>query len=219
MTLFPMLTLGFQQLTMGHTSCHLTQPVAARSSNRLEGMAGMIKSFLVAACIALFCSSNAWAQKNEMSLIIGGGQLSGEDRSVPASAFSIGYTRSIIGGLAAEGSVDVFFVRNGSLARDDFAAAQAAVVYHFRPVTKSRSLVPYVVAGIGKVTTDFTEIPADRVVRLGGGLKYYFSEQHKFGFRVELRDEITTGNSLGYYPVSGSRLHLVSVRAGITCRF
>jgi hypothetical protein len=179
----------------------------------------MFKAILVAVGVILISSSNALAQKNEISLIVGGGQLSGESGSVPASAFSFGYTRSIVGGLAAEGSIDIFFVRNGSLERDDFTAAQAAVLYHFRPVTKSRALIPYLVAGIGKVTTDFTEIPADRVVRLGGGLKYYFREERRFGLRVELRDEITTGESLGYYPVSGSRLHLVSLRAGISCRF
>ena len=179
----------------------------------------MFKSLVFAVCILFIYSSNASAQKNEVSLIIGGGQLWSDSGRVPASAFSIGYTRSIVGGLAAEGSIDIFFVRNGSLAKDDFTAAQAAVVYHFRPVTESGALVPYVSAGIGKVTTDFTEIPADRVVKLGGGIKYYFSERHKYGLRLELRHEITTGNSLGYYPVSGSRLQHTSLRAGITCRF
>jgi hypothetical protein len=179
----------------------------------------MFRSFVIAACIVFIYSSTALAQKNEMSLLIGGGQLWSDSGRVPASAFSIGYTRSIIGGLAAEGSIDTFFVRNGSLTRDDFTAAQAAVVYHFRPVTKSGAVIPYITAGIGKVTTDFTEIPADRVVKLGGGIKYYFSERHKFGFRVDLRHEITTGDSLGYYPVSGSRLQHTSLRLGITCRF
>jgi hypothetical protein len=178
----------------------------------------MFKALLVAVVFLMACV-NANAQKNELSLIVGGGQLSGESRRVPASAFSIGYTRSIVGGLAVEGSIDIFFVRNGSLAADDFTAAQAAISYHFRPVTKSRAVIPYVVAGIGKVTTDFTEIPADRVIRLGGGLKYYFGENCPFGLRLELRDEIIAGGSLSYYPVSGSPLQVVSLRAGISYRF
>ena len=168
----------------------------------------------------LFCllSSNVLAQGNELSFIVGGGRLSDGDRAINASAFSAAYTRRIFGGFAAEGSLDLFFVKNPDFGRDDFGAAQIAVVYHFRPTSKNRSVIPYLTAGVGRISTDFTEIPTDPVYRLGGGVKYYFNEDYPFGLRIELRDEITRNGRQGY-PLTGSRLSLVSLRAGVTYRF
>jgi hypothetical protein len=174
--------------------------------------------FLVAFCLILICAGNAFAQKNEVSFIAGGGKLSSDGGSVGASAFTIAYTRTLIGGLAAEGSIDFFFIKNGSLSNDDYGAFQAAVVYHLPSVKTTKFPIFYVTAGIGKVSTDFTEIPGEKVYRLGGGVKYYLSENHKYGLRFEVRDEITTRGSQGY-PISGDRLHLLSVRGGISCRF
>ena len=178
----------------------------------------MLRSFLIACFLTVVCSTSAWAQKNEVSLIVGGGRLSGSGGSVGASAGSFAYTRSLIGGLAAEGSIDFFFVDNGSVSKDDYGAVQASLVYHFVPVRKRGSLIPYLVAGIGKVSTDFTEIPGEKIYRFGGGVKYYFSDNHGFGLRVELRDEITRQGLQGY-PITGSTLHLVSLRGGFSYRF
>ena len=178
----------------------------------------MFKYLFLICCLFCLLSSNALAQGNELSFIVGGGKLSDDDRAINASAFTAAYTRRIIAGLAAEGSLDLFFVKNPDFGKDDFGAAQIAAVYHFRPISKNRSVIPYLTAGIGRISTDFTEIPADTVYRLGGGVKYYFSEEYPFGIRIELRDEITRNGKQGY-PLSGSRLSLVSLRAGITYRF
>ena len=180
----------------------------------------MLRSFLIACVLAVVFSSSALAQKNELSLIIGGGRLSSESGSIGASACSLAYTRSLISGLAVEGSLDAFFAQNGTPPfRDDFGSVEASLVYHFLPVKKTRTLIPYVTAGIGKVSTDFTEIPGEKIYRFGGGVKYYLSDGHRWGMRIEVRDEITITDGSQRYPVSGSRLSVVTVRGGISYRF
>ena len=176
----------------------------------------MCKTLFLACCVLAICAS-ASAQKNELSLIIGGGVLTDGKESTNASAFTISYARHIVKGLAVEGSLDVFFIKNGSLNRDDFGAAQIAVVYHFGSL-KSHRVIPYVTAGIGSLSTDFTEIPSDVVYRIGGGIKYFFSKDSPFGLRVEVRDEITPQGHQRY-PLPGDPVSLISVRAGVTYRF
>ena len=180
----------------------------------------MLRSFLSACFLAVLFSSSALAQKNEVSLTIGGGRLFGESGSVPATAFTVAYTRSLIGGLAAEGSFGAFFANNGTPPfRDDFGSLEASAVYHFLPVKKTRTLIPYVAAGIGKVSTDFTEIPGEKIYKVAGGVKCYFSDEHRWGLRIEVRDEITKTDGRQRYPVSGSRLSAVTLRGGFSYRF
>lgn len=178
----------------------------------------MMKLFMAACLFMLVDASNAWAQNNELSLTIGGGKLIGDGKSVPASAFSIAYTRSLIGGIAAEGSIDSFFVNNGSVPHDDYAAVEASLLYNFVSIKKSRTPIPYVTAGIGKVSTDFTEIPGEKIYRFGAGMKYFFSDKHDLGLRIEARDEVTTRGFQGY-PVPGTRVKAITVRGGIVYRF
>jgi hypothetical protein len=178
----------------------------------------MWRSLLLACCLLPLCFSEAFAQMNELSLIGGGGRLSDGDSGVNASAFTFAYTRSLVAGVAVEGSLDVFFVTSPMGFRDDFGAAQIAAVYQFGSIGKTRRIIPYISAGVGKISTDFTEIPGEVVYRFGGGAKYYFSERAPFGLRIELRDEITRRGGQGY-PLTGARLSLVSLRAGFTCRF
>jgi hypothetical protein len=177
----------------------------------------MCKTLFLASCVLLAICGNANAQKNEISLIIGGGVLTDGKQSTNASAFTVSYDRQIVKGFAVEGSLDVFYIKNGSLNRDDFGAAQIAVVYHFGPL-KNRRVIPYVTAGIGRITTDFTEISSDVVYRIGGGIKYYFGKDSPFGLRVEVRDEITPQGHQAY-PLPGDPVSLVSIRAGVTYRF
>jgi hypothetical protein len=49
-------------------------------------------------------------------------------------------------------------------------------------------MLPSVVAGIGKTTTDFTGIAAPPCYRLVVGIAHHLTD--KFGFRLEARDEI-----------------------------
>ena len=177
----------------------------------------MGKILFLACCVVLAISGSASAQKNELSLIVGGGVLTDGKQSTNASAFTMSYDRQVVKGLAVEGSLDVFYIKNGSLNRDDFGAAQIAVVYHFGSL-KNRRMIPYVTAGIGRITTDFTEIPSDVVYRFGGGIKYYFGKDSPFGLRVEVRDEITPQGHQAY-PLPGDPLSLISVRVGVCYRF
>ena len=177
----------------------------------------MCKTLFLACCVTLTVCASAGAQKNELSLIVGGGILTDGKASTNASAITISYDRQIINGLAVEGSLDAFFIKNGSLNGDDFGAAQIAAVYHFGSL-KSHRVIPYVTAGIGRLSTDFTEIPSNVVYRFGGGIKYYFSKESPFGIRVELRDEITPQGHQRY-PLHGDPVSLISVRAGVTYRF
>jgi len=178
----------------------------------------MLKSLFLACCLFPLFLSDAFAQNNELSLTVGGGSFTDGDKSVTASAFTIAYTRSIIKGLTVEGSLDGFFITTPLIGSDGYGAAQIGAVYNFRSNAASRRIIPYVSAGVGKVTTDFTEIPAEVVYRFGGGAKYYFTENSGWGIRVELRDEITS-RGLQNYPLKGSHLSLVSLRAGVTYRF
>ena len=178
----------------------------------------MLKSLFLACCLFPLFLSDALAQNNEVSLTVGGGSFTDGDKSVAASAFTVAYTRTIFKGLAVEGSWDGFFVRTPNLGSDGYEAFQIGAAYNFRSNAASRRIIPYISAGVGKVTTDFTEIPAEVVYRFGGGAKYYFKENSGWGIRVELRDEITS-RGLQNYPLKGSRLSLVSLRAGVTYRF
>lgn len=178
----------------------------------------MLKCLCLAGCLMLCCFTNAAAQKNELSFMVGGGKLSDHDKAINASAASAAYTRSLFAGLAVEGSLDGFFVDVPGFGLDGYSAAQIAVLYHFGSISKSRRLIPYITAGVGSVTTDFTEIRSDPIYRLGAGVKYFFSKAYPWGIRAEIRDEITRRGHQSY-PLTGSRLSLVTFRAGVTYRF
>ncbi|MCI0490343.1 MAG: porin family protein [Blastocatellia bacterium] len=178
----------------------------------------MAKLFISACCLVLVCFSNAFAQKNEMGFLLGGGKLSDKGDSVGSFAFTISYTRSIVWGLAVEGSVDIFSAKTSPTYRDSFEAGQIAAVYNFPSLGKDRIITPYVSAGAGRVSTDFLDIPGEAIYRFGGGVKYYFKDESPFGIRVEVRDEITRKGRQPY-PLQGPRVSLVSVRAGLTWRF
>lgn len=111
----------------------------------------------------------ALAQNNEVSLSAGGGGLLSGGKSVSAPACTLAYTRHLTDHLAVEGAFELFYIRG-----DDFAGAQVAALYHFRPADETRRFIPYVTAGIGKTSTDFTEIEGQVVIRLGGGSSITF---------------------------------------------
>ncbi len=156
------------------------------------------------------------AQKNEFSVLYGGGGLVAGEETLGTQAFTLAYARELPWNLGLEGSLDIFYRRD-----DDFGDAVISVLYHFAPLETGR-MTPYVVAGIGKVSTDFTEIPGQVMGRVGGGLKYNFFG--RWGLRVEIRDEIVRGNSFLVDPRYAlanphSWVHFPSVRAGIVYRF
>src|SRR5262249_44718901 len=76
-----------------------------------------------------------------------------------------------------------------------------------------RIMLPFVVAGLGKTTTDFTEIAAHPYYRLGGGISYHLTKSA--GLRLEVRDEIITRLGQSDSPTG----NLPSIRCGIVYRF
>ena len=180
----------------------------------------MRRLLFVVWCLLVACSVNAQTQKNEFSVMAGGGSLSGGGQSVAAApVLTVAYTRGLTDRIAVEGSIDGYYVKQPGISRrDDYLDAQVAGLFHFAPMTATKRVIPYLTAGVGKVSTDPSEIPANVITRLGGGIKYYPSDNYNIGLRVELRDEITRKGGQGY-PVPGDEINIVSLRAGITFRF
>ena len=179
-------------------------------------------TFLTVISLAALCHTSVLAQKNEVSLTIGGGRLSDGTNAKGASAFTVSYSRELVGGVGLEGSFDFFFLDSDILGRpDDYGSANLSAYYHFLPYKKSPKLRPYLIAGVGRNSTDFTEFPSDAIYRYGGGVKYYFREDAGWGLRIEVRNEITRDGGQGYEEpiIRGSRLSFVSARAGVSYRF
>ena len=113
--------------------------------------------------------------------------------------------------------MEFFTVNIPNFGSDGFAGVQGSVLYHLRPAATGRRFVPYLTAGIGNTTTDFTEIPSEWVIRLGGGFKYFFGQSQKFGLRVEARDEIIGEDNRIFFPPT--QINLPSARVGVVYRF
>jgi len=166
-------------------------------------------------------SLHAMAQgRNEIAFSLGAGSLQTNPGGGATAVFSVSYQFHITGHFSAEGALDTFFYKfmtgppdSPYGYKDDYLGAEAAVVYHFRDINKTGRWQPFVVAGIGKTTTDFTEIAAHPYYRLGVGVTYHLSD--RLGFRLEVRDEIIKslwiqGNPDGNLP---------SIRCGVFYRF
>ena len=172
----------------------------------------MIRLILAVFSLSLISAAPIYAQKNELSLSAGGGRLVGDTESRSASAYTLAYTRYLTDQWAVEGGLELFFVT-----ADDNLGVQAAVLYHFRPTGKDQRWTPYLTAGIGNTSTDPTEIPSVVVIRLGGGLKYFFGQSQKFGLRFEARNEIIGKDNTVFFPQT--RINFPSARVGVIYRF
>ncbi|HXK59976.1 MAG TPA: outer membrane beta-barrel protein [Acidobacteriota bacterium] len=159
---------------------------------------------------------------SRLALIVsgGGGSLQVADTSQFSPVFSLALLVHITDHVSAEGGIDFFWHKllTGPLADqkvfwDDYTGAEAAVLYHFRPARESERWIPFVAAGIGSTSTDFTEIEGSRYYRLGGGASYYFGE--KWGVRIEVRDEIVER----LWIPENHGAHLPSLRFGLVRRF
>lgn len=163
------------------------------------------------------CAAPVAAQNNEISFSVGGGRLIAADESKGAPAYTLAYTRYLTKRWAVEGSMEVFYVKTRGFNPfwDDYAGLQASALYHLRPAPDGR-FVPYLTAGIGYTTTDFTEIPAVLVIRMGGGFKYFFGQSRRLGLRVEARNEIIDDDRIFFPPM---RINFPSARVGVVYRF
>lgn len=177
----------------------------------------MFRLFIAVLFSAMVCAAPVAAQKNEISFSIGGGMLIGSDENRGARVGTLAYTRHLTERWAAEGSLEFFSTNIPNYGRDGFSGVQGSVLYHLHPAATGPRFVPYVTAGFGNTTTDFTEIPSTWVIRLGGGFKYFPGNFQKLGLRVEARDEIIGDQNRIFSPPT--RINFPSARVGVVYRF
>jgi hypothetical protein len=170
-----------------------------------------LKLLMFSLGVILVGGSQVMAQgRSELALSVGGGSLQVTPGGGGTPVFSFSYQFHITRRISAEGALDVFYyklpagpIANQSVYKDDYLGAEAAVVYHFRPNRQTGYWLPFVVAGIGKASTDFTEIAGNPYYRFGAGVSYNMTD--RFGFRIEARDELIkslyqSGNPDGNLP-------------------
>jgi hypothetical protein len=158
--------------------------------------------------------------RSEIAFSGGGGSLFVDRSDHFSSVFSFSYLLHITDHISAEGALDFFtykFLTGPSDQpyeyTDGYTGAEVAVVYHFRKSRQVHKWLPYVAAGVGKTTTDFTEIPGTAYYRFGAGVSYNVSD--RLGTRIELRNETIRG--LGW--AGRTDANLPSLRCGIVLRF
>lgn len=178
------------------------------------------KIALLASAMMLFSAPLRAQGRHELAFSLGAGSLFVHHESASTPVFSFSYQFHFTKNASAEGALDCFTYRfltgpldQQSYYRDGYTGAAAALVYNFRDYHQVGKWIPFVSAGIGKTTTDFTEIRASVYYRFGSGVTYHFTE--KYGIRLELRDEVITG----LYANGSPRGNLPSVRAAIVRRF
>ena len=160
-----------------------------------------------------------WTQgRSEIAFSAGAGSLQVNPGGGSTGVFSFSYRFHITRHFSAEGALDTFNYKfptgpSNSIYKDDYLGAEAAVVYYFLPKRETGRVLPFVVAGIGKTTTDFTEIAAHPYYRLGAGISYFLTD--RFGLRLEFRDEIITKLENSGSPTG----NLPSILGGIAYRF
>jgi hypothetical protein len=174
---------------------------------------------MLVVCLVPAASLQVWAQgRSEIAVSLGAGSLQVKPGGGTTPVFSVSYQFHITGQFAAEGALDLFYYKFDAgpvmgIYKDDYLGAEAAVLYYFRTGRETRLWLPFVVAGIGKTSTDFTEIAAHPYYHLGAGVAYHLTD--RLGIRLEARDEII--KSLAVY--GGPNGNLPSIRCGIVFRF
>src|SRR5262245_22229253 len=127
--------------------------------------------------------------RNEIALSVGAGSLQVDPGGGATAVFSLSYQLHITRHFSGEGALDSFnytFQTGPSQGtyKDGYLGAEAAIVYDFLPNSGGTTAIrPFVAAGIGKTTTDFTEIAAHPYYRLGAGISYRLT--NRYGLRIE----------------------------------
>ena len=179
------------------------------------------RKLLFLLCIIAVASPQLMAQGlSELALSFGGGSLQANPGGGSTAVFSFSYRFHITHHISAEGAFDFFNYKfltgtpdGQSIYKDDYHGAETAIAYYLLSNRETGRFLPFVVAGIGKTTTDFTEIPSHLYYRLGAGVAYHLNDW--FGVQVEVRDEIITR----LYQSGNPRGNLPSIRGGVIFRF
>lgn len=169
----------------------------------------------------LLVNQQIWAQaRNEIAFSAGAGFLQVNPDGGTTPVWSLSYRRHITSHFSVEGALDVFYYKqligpldDQSVFNDDYLGADAALVYYLLPNRETNRFLPFVAAGIGKTSTDFTEIPGHPYYRFGAGFSYNLTD--KWGMRFEARHEIVKSLYIHGNPTG----NLPSVRLGIVRRF
>ncbi len=169
---------------------------------------------------ALFVCFPAMAQeRHEVGLSVGGGSLQIDPGGGRTEVFSLTYQFRMTKHFSVEGALDSFYytfptgpLDNPSNYKDGYLGAEAAAVYYLLN-RDERRFVPFVAAGIGKTSTDFTEIAGHAYYRLGAG--FVVPLTHRLGLRLEARDEIIRDLA----PNGSGSGNLPSLRCGVFYRF
>ena len=172
-------------------------------------------------CFSLIGSRQTLAQgRHEFAASFGVGTLQIDPYGGATVVLSFSYRIHITQHISAEGALDGFHYKqmtgpsdNRQVSYDGYLGAEAAVAYYFLPNRDMNRFLPFINVGIGKTTTDWTEIRAHPYYRFGGGFQYNMSD--KWGLRTEIRNDLikdlsTTGRQNG---------NLISARLGIVRRF
>lgn len=183
------------------------------------------KKWIAGSCfLLLFIATNAYGQKNEISISIGKGIMVGRSDSMEATVVDLSYARHITDHWGFEITlIDKFSYDNPSPDRDltfrklNYDGANIAALYHITSTESGKKFIPYLSGGIGFTSDDFTELPSYRVIRLGGGVKYFFDSDQRFGIKLELRNEIINQGSR-IFP-TGEGINLPNARVGFILRF
>src|SRR5262247_1949470 len=177
----------------------------------------MFRLLIAALFSAAVCGGRSQRRTMKISLCVGGGSVIDGYESRGAGGSTLPYTRYLTERCAVEGSLEFFSMNIRNFGRDGISGVQGSVLYHLRPAATDRRFVPYLTAGFGNTTTDFTEIPSEWVIRLGGGFKYFPDQPQKFGLRVEARNEIIGEDNRIFFPPT--RINFPSARVGVVYRF
>ncbi len=184
-----------------------------------------MKKWILGTCLLfLFITTNAHAQKNELSFSIGKGILVGRNDSKEATVHDFSYARHLTDHWGFELTIlDNFSYGNPSTdpifnsRKIGYDGGQIAVLYHITSTSSAKRLIPYLSAGIGYTSDDVFELPSHRVIRLGGGVKYFFDSEQHFGLKLELRNEIINKNT-NIFPTREG-INLPNVRVGFIFRY
>lgn len=172
-----------------------------------------MRVFWIVAVFLMFLPA-VHAADGEIGFLFGGGGVTAGGEAAAVRAYSLGVGGLFLDRWGAEVCLEGF-----ALDRDrGYDGLQVDVQYHFRSHAAPRTVIPYVVAGVGFRSDDWTELPSYTTLRLGGGLRYY--PWRFLGIRAEAGDDIVFAGESGYgAPFPGRVQHVLGVRAGVCLRF